>query len=287
MTKETSDGERERASSIPRIGVGSYALRYAIGTADLAPPEPLTPSTLLVKAAALGAQVVQILDNLPLDRLSEHELRELRSLAGDLGITIETGIRGSRLEKLRRNLAVTEALGASIIRAVLTDDGWEPDRNQVLEILASVLPDLRAAGVTLAIENRFHYLPSQVAEMIGAMDDPHVAACLDVMNSITRFVGPSEAVAALAPYAVSVHIKDARIARERTGFRISGCAMGAGGVDVSGILAAVRREGRARSILVEGWMDPLGSINETLAQEEAWVRDGIDYVKIAWGQETG
>ncbi len=262
-----------------RIGIGSYAFRWAIGTRDFTPSDPLTPFGLLGKAAALGAEVVQICDNLPLDSLSGSELTDLAQRAAELGLILEVGIKGSRPEHLRRNLDVARRLGARLLRVVLTDAGWEPSFDEFVAIFKSLLPNLRAVGVTIAIENHFHLLPMELARLIEAINDPLVGVCLDPLNSITRLVGVAETIDVLAPFAVSVHAKDAVVTRPRTGFYISGCPLGEGLVDLPGMLDVARAAGRSPNVLVECWMDRLDDEAATLAQEEAWVRQGVAYLR--------
>jgi len=262
-----------------RVGLGSYAFRWAIGTRDFTPSNPLTPFGLLEKAAALGAEVVQICDNLPLDSLSGSKLTDLDQRAADLDLILEVGIKGSRPEHLRHNLGVAEQLGAPLLRVVLTDAGWEPSFDEFVAIFKSLLPDLHATGVTLAIENHFHLLPMELACLIEAINDPLVGVCLDPLNSITKLVGVAETIDVLAPFTVSVHAKDAVVTRPYTGFYISGCQLGKGLVDLPGMLAAVRAAGRSPNVLVEGWMDRLDDEAATLAQEEAWVRQGVAYLR--------
>ena len=59
-----------------RLGVGSYTFVWAVGVPGFEQPQqPLTAAKLLELAAELGIGVVQIADNLPLDRLSGAERR--------------------------------------------------------------------------------------------------------------------------------------------------------------------------------------------------------------------
>jgi len=266
-----------------KVGISSYAFRWAVETRDLTSSAPLTPLGLLEKAAALGAEVVQICDNLRLDGLSAGVLADLAGRAADLDLTLEVGIKGSRPEHLRRNLDVSGRLGAPLLRVVLTDAGWEPAFDELVTIFKSLLPDLRAAGVTLAIENHFQLRPAELARLVEAVDDPLVGVCLDPLNSISKLVGPGETVATLAPYAVSVHAKDAVATRLKTGFYITGCPLGEGLVDLPGMLATVRAAGRSPNVLVEAWMDRLDDGAATLAQEEAWVRQGISCLRRLLG----
>jgi sugar phosphate isomerase/epimerase len=262
-----------------KIGVGSYAFRWAIGTRDWLPSRPMPPAALLDKAATLGAEVVQICDNLPLDTLLDAELDGLARRAAALGLTLEVGIRGSQSAHIRRSLAIAQRVGARLLRVVLAAPGWQPPFGELVTLLRALLPELRAAGVALAIENHFDLLPAELARLVWAIDDPLVGVCLDPLNSITKLVGVGETVRTLAPLALSIHAKDAVITRPGTGFYIAGCPLGQGLVDLTGMLDAVRAAGRSPNVLVECWMDPLEDETATLAQEDAWARDGIAYLR--------
>ena len=172
---------------------------------------PLTPVALLDKAAWLGAETVQICDNLPLDGLSETELVELVKRATALGLALEVGIRGSQPAHVRRYLEIAQQVGARVLRVVLAGPNWEPSFEESMAFLTGMVPELQAAGIALAIENRFSMLPAELARLVRAVDDPLVGVCLDPLNSITRLVGVGETVRALAPLALSVHAKDAVI----------------------------------------------------------------------------
>ncbi len=266
-----------------RIGLGSYAFRWAIGTDAVRPAAPLDPLALIDKAAALGAEVLQVCDNVPLHGLSERALGTLAQRAAAQGLALQLGIRGSQPAHLRRSLAVAQRIGAGLLRVVLSSDGWQPGIDEATAVLRAFLPDLRAAGITLAIENHFHLSPAALAGLVETIDDPLVGICLDPLNSLARLAGVAETVRALAPHAVAIHAKDASVRRAGTGFVISGCPLGEGLVDLGGILDAVRALGRSlpcqQCVLVECWMDRLEDEAATLAQEEAWARHGIAYLR--------
>jgi len=260
------------------VGLTSYAFRWAIEGRGTPGGVPMTPIHLLDKAAELGAQVVQICNNMPLDDLSAAQLERIRASADALGLTVELGVRGSRPGQLRRNLEVAQALGARVLRVVLSAPGWEPGEDQVLGLLRDLLPDLHAANVALAIENRFRFTPRALAGIVRRVDDPAVGVCLDPLNSIANLIGPAETIAALAPLAVTAHAKDAIVTRPGAGLAISGCPLGEGQVDLAAMVEALRATGRSLNVLAEGWMEPLDDPAATLAQEEAWARHGIAYL---------
>ena len=254
------------------VGVSSYAYRWAVQSGGM------DVSALLERARDAGAEVVQICDNLPLDGLPDGALADLAGRGNALGLTLELGVKGSRPEHLRRAVTVARRIGARLLRTIVAAPGWAPSFDEAVGAVRAVLPDLRAAGVTLAIENHFYLPPAELARLVETVGDPLVGVCLDPLNSITQLVGVGETVRTLAPLAVSLHVKDAVVSRRGTGFLVSGCPLGEGLVDVPGLLAAVRGAGRSPNVLLEGWMDRLEDEAATLAQEEDWVRRGIAYL---------
>ena len=276
-----------------KVGISSFALRYAIA----AQAHPLDPIGVLEKAAELGAEVVQICDNLPLDPLSDGELDVLARRAADLGLALEVGTRGSGPERMERYLQVAQRLGVRVLRLVLSDAAEGRTIGEERDVLRALLPRLAAAGITLALENRFRLLPDQLAALIGSLNagdgeapsigasqatgTPVAGACLDPLNSISRLAGPREVIETLAPLAVTVHVKDATMTREGATWVLRGCPVGDGLLDVQALLDALHRHPHdpPPNLLVEGWMEPLHTETATLAQEEAWTQRGIAYLK--------
>lgn len=261
------------------IGVGSYAYRWAIGAEGFRPAVPLTAAGLLEKAAAAGAEVVQICDNVSLENLSQAERAALAACAGRPGLVLEVGIKGSQFEHLRRHIEIAAALGARLLRVVLDEGNGQPSLGQCKEIIASILPALHDADVTLAVENHFSHGPREIARLIDAISDARVGICLDPLNSVSLPVGPNETIEALASQAVSVYVKDVALRRVGPGFQIIGCPIGEGVLDVASLLTAVKKSGRDPNIVVESWMDRLEDEHATLAREEAWVRQGISCLR--------
>ena len=62
------------------IGISSYTYTWAVGVPGSLPEKQLSAYDLADKAAELGLKLVQIADNLPLEKLSENELNTTSSL---------------------------------------------------------------------------------------------------------------------------------------------------------------------------------------------------------------
>src|SRR5947199_328883 len=94
-----------------------------------APGKPLTAAGLLEKAAELGVDVVQIADNLPLDRLSSAEIDELASQARDRKLRLEVGTCGIEPGHLRTYLNLAASLHSPLVRVVIDTDTSQPSPN--------------------------------------------------------------------------------------------------------------------------------------------------------------
>jgi sugar phosphate isomerase/epimerase len=255
------------------IGVSSFGYRWAVQL------KRLDILGLLEQAKNAGAEVVQICENLPLEKLQDQTLNNLSKAARKLGLILEVGIKGSEDEHIRHHLDIAKKLNASLLRVVLTEEGKVPTFDELVSTFRSLAPVLHDLGITMGIENHFTLNPKELADLIGKIGDPSLGICLDPMNSISMLIGPHETVTTLAPLAVSVHVKDARARRVNTGFYVEGCPLGEGLVDIPGMVKAVQTSGRSPNLLVEAWMDRLESGEETLAQEERWIREGISYLR--------
>ena len=91
-----------------RLGLSSYTYTWAVGVPGDAPARPMTAIDLVRRAAALGVRLVQIADNLPLDRLPEAELRDLEAEAIRLEVAIEVGTRGIAPDHARRESGLSD-----------------------------------------------------------------------------------------------------------------------------------------------------------------------------------
>src|SRR5690349_18874486 len=108
---------------------------------------------LVRRAAALGLSLVQIADNLPLDRCSAGELNELRRVSGDLDVAVEVGTSGIGLDHLRRYIDLCEMFGSPILRVVVDTATEHPSPSEVVDGLGAATAQAAAAGVVFALEN--------------------------------------------------------------------------------------------------------------------------------------
>jgi sugar phosphate isomerase/epimerase len=254
-----------------RFGLSSYIYRYAIAGLGDRTAARLGAVDLLERAAALGLQVVQFCENLPLARLTVAEREELLRASRRLGVAIEIGTRGLEVEALLEQVDLAATLGSRALRLVL----GAADPEVIAEALQPPLRRCHERQVVLAIENHCDLRSTQLADLIRRMDSRWLTVCLDTANSTGQLERPMETIAALGPYITQLHLKDFAVEKSSIGYRVAGRILGQGWLDVPAVLAAVMGRGRDPDVLLEQWMEPEGSLEETLAKEQAWVESSV------------
>ena len=262
-----------------KIGLSSWAFRWAAGTRDFRPAHPLTHQALLEKASTLGAEVVQICDNMPLDDLDDASLARLSDQAQRRGIVLEVGTTDTRREHMARFVEIAHLTGSHILRVVEDRQQWKPSLDDIVAELRALLPACHKYDVTVAIENHTSIGTRDLARLVQTVGDPHVGICLDTVNSIARLEGWREVVEVLAPYTVSLHLKDAVAVRQGVGFYIAGRPLGKGSVDLHAVMDELRANGRQPNALFEAWMDGAQDGDATLRQEEQWIAVSLVYMR--------
>jgi sugar phosphate isomerase/epimerase len=265
-----------------RLGIGSYTFVWAVGVPGWPqPPQPLTADGLLRKAVELGVRVVQIADNLPLERLTDQELDALVSQADKAGLSLEVGTSGTDLAQLQTYLGLARRLRSPLLRVVLDTPTMHPTPDQVVKTLREVMPEFARADVCLAIENHDRFRAAILAEIMERLGGRHVGICLDTANSLGCGEGLDTLVRVLGPWVVNLHIKDFRATRlsHQKGFVIEGSPAGRGQLDVPWLLSELRKRGRDPNAVLELWPPPEATVAESIAKEEAWTIESIRYLR--------
>jgi sugar phosphate isomerase/epimerase len=264
------------------LGIASWTVPWAIGMPGYpAPPSALTPTGLLDKALSLGVGIVQVADNMPLDRLAEEELENLKEAAQARGIALEAGTRGIEPAHLQRYLDISQRIGARKLRTLSHTATAKPTIRQAAEWIGAVLPEFEKAGVAIALENNEAHSVKEYAWLIREFRSPALGICMDTANSLGRPETLAQVVSELAEHAIVVHIKDYDIHRidTRMGFRVVGAPAGEGKVDFDLVFSALKRHGSSPSIILEHWPPFVDTIEQTIALEEEWVRRSMAFLR--------
>ncbi len=264
-----------------RLGISSYTYTWAIGVPGRPPARPRGAIELLDKAAQLGVRVVQMADNLPLDRLPSVELDALERQAATRGLCIEVGTRGIELDHLRAYLRLAERFHSPILRVVVDTATHQPGEDEVVERVRALAPELERAGVCLAIENHDRFPVRALARIMERVDSRHVGICLDTVNSFGALEGPEVVVETLGPWTVNLHVKDFVIFRasHMMGFAVEGRPAGQGRLNIPWLIDQLRAMGRDPNAILELWTPPEGHLSDTIAKEEEWAAASVEYLR--------
>lgn len=260
-----------------RLGISSFTFTWAVGTPGHPPARPLGPLDLVHRAVEWGVRVVQFGDNLPLHQRSAEEIRELGHTAHAEGISLEVGARTLDDALLKRYVRLAAELGSPILRLVADAPDVDLSVGAIADRLRPLLPDLRAANVTLAIENHDRLTSAQLVALVERLGRECVGICLDTVNSFGALEGPRLVIETLAPYAVNLHLKDFTIFRapQNMGFIIEGRPLGQGRLDIPWVLETLRTHGRDPNAILELWTPAQETLEQTIALERRWAEESV------------
>jgi 3-oxoisoapionate decarboxylase len=270
-----------------RLGLSSYACAWAIGVPGHEAPSPMDAKGFVRHAAKLGVRLVQIADNLPLERASDPELGAVRDAAVSAGVAIELGARGISPPHIQRMIDLCEFFGSALLRIVVDTAFSHPTPDEVVATVSGMLPSLQQRAVKLAIENHDRFPARTLVRILERIGSPDVGICLDTVNSLGCGEGPQYVVEQLAPFTISLHVKDFSIRRasHMMGFTVTGTPAGEGALDIPWLLGKLRAADRDPNVLLELWPAPEHRVEDTIRKEEQWRRDSIRYLRTVIPEE--
>ena len=109
-----------------RLGLSSYTYTWAVGVPGSLPENPMLICGLLEKTISAGVKVVQVADNLPLEKLTEEDLELLVDYSSEKGISLEMGGRGLTADHTMKCLKTAEIIGSPILRMVIDGFNYFP-----------------------------------------------------------------------------------------------------------------------------------------------------------------
>jgi sugar phosphate isomerase/epimerase len=112
-------------------------------------------------------------------------------------------------------------------------------RGEVMLQLA--VPVLEKHRVPFAVENHKDQRIDERVALFERLSCECIGACVDTGNSIALLDDPYEAVEALAPYAMTVHLKDQSLTMYDEGFLLGDVPLGRGSLDLKRMVTAIRK----------------------------------------------
>jgi sugar phosphate isomerase/epimerase len=241
----------------------------------------MNATSLLQKADALGVDVVQICDNLPLHKMDRNDIDTISVISHDKGISIEVGTRGVDPANLLDYLNIANLLHARILRTTIHSPNHAPSIDEAIVAIREVLPNFTKAGVSIALENHERYTSGALASLVSKINSQYVGICLDTVNSFGALEDIEQIVTELARYTLSIHVKDFDIVRvdNEMGFKIVGRPVGEGRLDVAGLFDRIKGEGMDPNAILELWTPFSETVEETIAKEDEWAKRSIRFLK--------
>jgi sugar phosphate isomerase/epimerase len=229
-----------------KLGLHAYTLQLAGGLREFQPVGrgSMTAEALLEKAAKYHFTIVQFARQ-QVQGLDMVTLAQLRGKAEALGITLLLSTSTFTGEHLVEMIHLAQYLGAPLVSVGISHlQGNVQVRQARLEgLLADLEPALRRAKrakVKLAIENGRHTAAVDLAAFLQAAESDVIGACVDVGNPLTVPEDPVESARLLAPYCLSIHLKDWQVYRDADGAVLVNCPVGEGVLELTAILRELK-----------------------------------------------
>lgn len=255
---------------LPAVRVEMGVLLYSYGIhSRLQRDKNLTdPVTFVDFCHVRGAAGVQ----LPLGRRNEEDSAKLRDRCAELRMYVEGVIQcpadDRDVDRFEAEIRSAKACGASVLRTVMLGgrryevfERAEQYRDFAMRAEKSLRlaePIARKLDIKLAVENHKDFRSDEQAELLRKVSSEHIGVCLDTGNNIALLEDPHSVVETLAPWTMTVHIKDMGLEESRTGFLLSEVPLGQGMLDLKRIVNTVRKANpQARFNLEMITRDPL------------------------------
>ena len=192
------------------------------------------------------------------------DIPKLRARAEQLGMYIEAMgslSRGDDTAAFERMLQDAKAAGATVVRvaalsgrryesfATLAD--WRKFVSDSHAALKLAVPLVEKHRIGLALENHKDWTLEDFLGILKTYSSEYFGACLDFGNNIAMLDDPMELVQALAPYALSTHIKDMGVAPYEDGFLLSEVPLGEGMLDLKRIVSTISAARPKTRLLLE------------------------------------
>jgi 3-oxoisoapionate decarboxylase len=263
------------------LGISSFTYGWAVGLEGYQPEKPMDEKELLDIAIQFDLKCIQVGDNLFLHLIDIDRLDKFRKGVNNNNMRLEIGARGLTEEHLNTYIRLSEFFNAPLLRFVIDGADYSPDLDTIVRLLKNVEPELKKRKLTLGIENHDRFKSREFAWIMDSVGSDYVGICLDCANSMGAGEGLEHVAEILAPYTVNLHIKDYHVIRlhHKMGFTVTGAPIGQGLLDLEFLMEKISVTKRCQSAILEQWVPPENSLEDSIKKEKVWAKNGIDYLK--------
>lgn len=260
-------------------GISTYAFTWAIGVPGYPVANPMTALQLLDKAVELNVSCIQYADNLPLHKLSDTELINLKKKADEADISIEVGTRGLTPDNILTYIKIAEQMESPILRIVIDTNDFQPSIPEIINILNQIEPAFETKNIKLAIENHDRFKAKEFLHILQTIDSEYIGICLDSVNSMGAGEGVEVITELLGQFTINLHVKEFIVRRidHKMGFQIEGKPAGQGMLPLEWMLEKLNPD--CTSAILEQWVPPEKTIEQTIQKEAQWAKQSIKHLK--------
>lgn len=229
--------------AVPRTQMGIAATSY------LTVRRPRDTYEFLEYCHSLGAGGIQA----NLTSLDAGYLKTLRERAEQYGMYLEVmaSLPKEDTSAFEAVVKAAKETGALCLRAAClsgrryetfeTLADWQKFITDSISAIARALPIVEKYRLPLALENHKDWTLEELRSIVTDKKSEYLGVCLDTGNNIALLDDPMEFVEALAPFAISTHLKDMGVQSYRDGFLLSELPFGEGFLDIKRIVSTIRK----------------------------------------------
>jgi sugar phosphate isomerase/epimerase len=245
-----------------KIGICTHSFRFlcrpeAAASVDIPCPGSFEGLIDLAARYGLGIAEAPLRADLPADEATR--LRERAAAAGIRLVPDSGRVSDAPLEAL---IPLAAALGSRSLRLTLSGilegdrrqigrAGWEELLAAAARRLREVRPLAEAHDVALAIENHQDADSDDLLWLCETVGGDHIGVNLDTGNPLAVGEGPVEFAERIAPVLKNVHLKDYRMHRTASGYRLARCPLGDGVVDFPALSSLFADQAPAATCSIE------------------------------------
>ena len=213
---------------------------------------------LLDYAAEQKMDAIFLQDSLDPQAQDPAHWAEVRAWAAERKLHLETGGGGiypkspelfqTSVENLRKQVTRAKAMGSPVVRAVIASERAalppapiEQHIETVVKLLRAVRPQVVDAGVKIAIEVHKDLQARELRHLIETAGKDFVGVYMDTGNPAFVLEHPLTTLETLAPYIVTLHLRDSVIYEHRRGVAVQWVPLGEGSYDFPEFMERARQ----------------------------------------------
>ncbi len=228
--------------------------------------------------------------------------KQVRQTCESYDMTIEGSVKlpanAGDVTRFERELRTAREAGVSILRSALGERRYEVFtrradfeawKTNALKSMVLAEPIARRLQMQIGIENHKDWEVAELVTALKAVASECMGACVDTGNSLALLEDPMAVVEALAPYAVTVHLKDVAVKPFQDGFQMSEVPLGQGSLDLAAMLDVLLTARPNMKMHLE--MITRDPLDIPCLRESYWAtfpeKPGLDLVRtLAWVKAT-